>query len=52
MDSLAIGTIMRSPAPSVHRDTPLNDVVTLLRQQQLTGLPVTDDHLQVIGFIS
>lgn len=52
MSSLAIGSFMRTPAPFVHRDTPLNDVVQMLHLTRLTGLPVTDDRLHVVGFVS
>lgn len=52
MHALAIGHIMRTPAPSVDQQTPLTEVVRLLRQYRLTGLPVTDADRRVVGFVS
>ncbi len=52
MTSLAIGTLMRTPAPSVPSNALLTEVVERLRQHGLTGLPVTDADNRVIGFIS
>jgi CBS domain-containing protein len=52
MTSLAIGTLMHTPAPSVSSTALLTEVVERLRQHRLTGMPVTDAENRVIGFVS
>lgn len=52
MNEQCIRDIMQVHAPSVTPDTALGDVVELLLQHRLSGLPVVDTGGVVVGFVS
>ncbi|MFD9789334.1 CBS domain-containing protein [Streptomyces sp. NPDC059070] len=47
-----IGEVMTRDVVEAHRETPFKDVVRLLDQHRISGLPVVDDDDKVIGVIS
>jgi CBS-domain-containing membrane protein len=52
MDGVTVKDIMTADAVSVKPETPLVDVATLLTQRQFNGVPVVDEHGQLIGIIT
>ncbi|MDF1484642.1 CBS domain-containing protein [Ramlibacter sp. H39-3-26] len=47
-----VSALMLSPVPAVAADTDLRHVARVLLDLQLPGLPVTDDHGSLAGFIA
>lgn len=47
-----VSEVMVSPVPTVTADTELRYVANVLLETDLPGLPVTDEHGQLAGFIS
>jgi CBS domain-containing protein len=43
---------MTAPAISVRPEAPLYDIARLLAAQRISGVPVTDELLHVVGFVS
>jgi len=50
--SQSVVDIMWSPVPSVHAETDIRRLARVLIDTGLPGLPVVDDHGQVIAFVS
>jgi CBS domain-containing protein len=44
--------IMTADVISVKKDTPIDDAVDLLVENNVTGLPVVDDDMNLVGVIS
>lgn len=47
-----VGEVMTHDVVEAHRDTPFKDVVRLLEQHRISGLPVVDHDDKVVGVIS
>ena len=45
-------SVMIKDVISVHADTPLSDVIGLLMEHNITGVPVVDDDNHLVGIIS
>ena len=52
MSPLRVKDVMNRKPPAVRRGTLLTDVVNLLLQHRLLGLPVVNSEQHVIGFVS
>jgi CBS domain-containing protein len=48
----AVRDIMDSSPATVHPDTPVEEVVALLREHELPGVPVVDKDGRVVGIVS
>jgi CBS domain-containing protein len=48
----AVRDIMDSSPTTVQRDTPVEDVVAVMRRHELPGVPVVDGHGRCVGLIS
>jgi CBS domain-containing protein len=48
----AVRDIMDSNPATVQRDTPVEEVVTLLRKHGLPGVPVVDGHGRCVGIVT
>jgi CBS domain-containing protein len=44
--------LMTSPVTSVQPDAPLHEIARLLASERIGGVPVTDEHQRVVGFVS
>lgn len=52
MASVLVGDIMNSQPPRVRCGTPVSEVVRLLLQHRVPGMPVVDETDTVVGFVS
>ena len=50
--SIRVKDYMDAHPPSIHCDTPVVDVINLLLESRVSGLPVVDDHNVVLGYVS
>ena len=50
--SMLVSDIMTKKVISVHSDTPVKEIATLLIKHDLKGVPVIDDQQKVIGIIT
>ncbi len=48
----SLESIMVKDVISVHPDTPLSDVISLLLKHNITGIPVVDDENHPVGIVS
>jgi CBS domain-containing protein len=48
----AVRDIMDSTPATVHPDTPVEEVIALLRQHELPGVPVVDDDGRCVGMVT
>lgn len=44
--------LMTSPVTAVRPDAPLYEIARLLASEHIGGVPVTDEHERVVGFVS
>ena len=44
--------VMIHPPITVHAHTPVPEIARLMTTHRLTGLPVVDEHMRVVGIIS
>ncbi|MHC4583366.1 MAG: CBS domain-containing protein [Planctomycetota bacterium] len=49
---LTVGDLMITDVVSVKKDTPISEALVLLRKNNITGMPVIDDDMTVIGIIT
>lgn len=47
-----VAEVMWSPVPAARPDTPIREVAQALLDLRLPGLPVVDDHGELLGFLS
>ena len=50
--SVMLSDIMSYPVVKVHEDTPVEDVVMILRELGCTGMPVVDAEERIVGVVS
>lgn len=50
--SVMLSDIMSYPVIKVHEDTPVEDVIQILRDMGCTGLPVVDSQDDLVGIVS
>ena len=52
MEKLVVRDYMIKNVPYVKKATPIKKVVELMEKSRISGLPVVNDQLEVIGFLS
>jgi len=52
METIQVGDIMSPHVITVPTTMPVEEVARILREQQITGLPVLDDRERVVGVVS